>query len=269
MKLNNSNKRISNIIAGILLVFVAFIFIALALGYTRDNLYLQDKMDLSDPSLVGNIGKNNYVPIAQNCPDVCLYDTLPGSIEVVAEDLVEDFEFPLCFDANSVSDFVNAYYRIYKVCGHYTLDGGEFNLYQQNKETGELVKVSNGPTVVGWGLEAIEFDEDDLSLDEFITGTHDPIPMDWYDPQQPECCCTSYWVVILDTSCNNGGCLDSNQWPDVPDGCTLGPTFSAKIPGKDIHSEIKLKGYGCPLPGQRFVIILVQISRIPNSRINI
>jgi hypothetical protein len=81
MKLDNSNKRISKIIAGILVVLAVSIFIAIALGVDGSHLYIQEKMDplysgshinlVDNPSEIlpsGDLGNNKFVPIAQICP---------------------------------------------------------------------------------------------------------------------------------------------------------------------------------------------------------
>jgi hypothetical protein len=265
MNLDNSNKRISNIIAGILVVVVVSVFIAIALGLIGENLYLEDKT--SDPLLLWDLGNSDFVPIAQTCPGG-EWDTDAGSIEVVQEDLADLFEFPLCFNPSDpqceVNSLLDTWFRVYKVCGgYYPCDCGTqaFDLYQQNKLTGELEIVTSPGYYVGWSL-----DWHQLTAQEIADG-YDGIvfTFDTID----DCCCTSYWIATINTDCNNPGCIDSNQWPDVPDDCTMGPTFSAEIPGKEIIAELTSTWCGCPVLGQRFVLILVQIFRIPDSRVNI
>jgi hypothetical protein len=271
MKLNNSNKRISNIIAGILLVFVAIIFIAIASGVIRDQLYLQYKTNPSSGVIVEN---NDFVPVALECPDL-YYHTKPGCISVVDEELLDgsdylpEFEFPLCFNPanpeDEINTFINNWFRVYRVCGGYTpcedqCHEWSFDIYQYNEEKNTYVRIGSDllGTEVGWGLTWSTID-----------------PAVWVNPHtqqgidtQGDCCSTEYYYVTIDASCLNGACVDSDQWPEC--GCTATPlTPSAYIPYKALKVDFDMYWCGCVCEDQCFELILVQISRIPNSRINI
>jgi hypothetical protein len=276
MKLDNSNKRISNIIAGILLVFVAIIFIAIALGVFRDNPYLQDKIDpLNSGSLFDLEDDENqdFVPVAQTCDDVARYHTVRGSVEIMPESNLIDiascssFEFPLCINPcdSEVQLFINDWYAIFEVCGGYMPNESMtqlFNLYQYNEEKDQWMSVSSDGTYIGWSLDWIQVQETHIN-DGWITsgiGTHNDIPI-IFTPAA--CCCYTYWVAIIDASCNNKGCIDSDQ---TPDSCG---TPQGYLPGKDLKLELVMGWCGCNDETQCFELILVQIFRIPNSRINI
>jgi hypothetical protein len=267
MKLDNSNKRISNIIAGILLVFMALVFIATALGVTGFHLYIQDKIDPLKSGSQYNLEDNDFVPVAQYDYGLQQYNTVQGSITQVQEDLCVDFDFPLCINpsAQNMESLLNVWYKVYEVCGGYEPDPcgtQQWNLYQWNKETNSWEIIGDGSTVIGWSLTWVEITDTDLlqaggSFDPDGDGPHVGFEL---DPENfvDDCCCYSYWVAIIDTSCANAACIDSNR--DI---------YGNIIPGKVLELDIIHEWTGCGDEDQNFVLILAQISRIPNSRINI
>jgi hypothetical protein len=306
MESDSSNKRISNIIAGILLVFVAFVFIAIALGVVWDHLYIQDKMDPlksgsqfnlvddpSDLSLSGDIGNNDFVPVAQNFPDLTRYHTEAGSItniqdelldgatdfdgdgiienNIDIDDLGDEFYFPLFIDPTDPIEmgvFLNNWYKIVEVEGGYSpcLDPSatqRFNLYQQDKVTGEWERVeytdaSGLTTWIGWSLTWIPITLADISIltVDLSQYSHVDITLDPQINWNTEC--RTYWVAIIDTSCDNIGKVDSCQTPN-----------NVHLSGKALKLSLETTWKGCPDQTQHFVYLLVQIFRIPNSRINI
>jgi hypothetical protein len=279
MKLDNSNKRISNIIAGILLVFMALVFIATALGVVGYHLYIQDKMDplksgshynledkSTDLTLSGDLEKNDFVSVAQYDYGVCRYDTVPGSIVQVQEDLCLDFLFPLCIDPNDpyMNSLFDYWYKVYQVTGGYEPCDQLpqlWNLYQWDKDTDTWVIVGTDTQYIGWSLTWVEITETDLQAGFFDPDGNGPHVGFDLDPQNfaDDCCSIDYWVCIIDwATCENEGCIDANKDP-----------YGNEIPDKYLELDIISGWTGCGEPDQCFVFILVQISRIPNSRINI
>jgi hypothetical protein len=214
MKLDSSNKRISNIIAGILLVFVAFVFIATALGVVWDHLYIPDKMDplksgsqfhleddSSELSLSADIGKNDFVSVAQNFPDVAEYQTEPGYVNNVQHEYVDGlgyeglpaFEFPIFIDPSltTMSPLFNNWYKVFEVKGGYkpcdcTLGVQRFNLTQDWDKDGvyEVVKYTDpdtGKTTwIGWGLTIIPVTATDISINyvDLSSYSHNGVNLD-------------------------------------------------------------------------------------------
>jgi hypothetical protein len=210
-------------------------------------------------------------------------DTAQGYIEIAKDiygdefqDLVDLFEFPLCFDpadqCNDIQSLLNSWFRVYKVCGGYypcTSGTQEFNLYQYDKDFdnqdgtfGAYVIVTSPGYQVGWSLDWHMLDDVDFAL-----GTYNGIDLTELDTSD-DCCCISYWVVTIDTSCDNKGCLNSNEFPTVPSDCETVPETLSGYLGKDIIAELEMTWCGCPDPSQCFELILAQITRIPNSRID-
>jgi hypothetical protein len=298
MKLDNSNKRVSNIIAGILLIFVAIIFIALATGVVGNHLYIQDRMDLlkrennlvevsSDLSFSGDIGNNDFVPVTQTFSDIARYYTAPGSITNFADGMLDDtFYFPLFIDPAPadptaqayIDSFLNNWYKIVEVEGGYIPCGTGpqyFNLYQKDKDDpsgtnpwkkiGGVDPTTGLYTVIGWSLEWYTLDPTtDIDIDGFFdpdnSGPHEPI---YVGDLIFNLDCRTYWVAIIDTTCNNVAKVESSTEPggDPFDPCD-------QIADKDLKLSLVSMWSGCGAPSQCFVEILVQISRIPNSRIN-
>jgi hypothetical protein len=262
MKIDSSNKRISSFIAGILIVFVAFVFIAIASGVVGNHLYIQNRMDAREresnllevsSDLSGDIGNKDFVPVAQICPGGT-WDTEQGSITVVDEDLADLFVFPLCFDpAVDTLSLLDDWYRIYRVYGGYVpcATGTQaFDLYQK----GQIVTAPG--YYVGWSIDWHMLTQEELEEYE------------WYDITD-DCCAVEFWIATINVDCQNPGCLDSNQWPTVPVDCIPDFDPTTTIPLKDVVAELTSTWTGCGQPDQCFELILVQILRIPNSRINI
>jgi hypothetical protein len=264
MKLDNSNKRISNIIAGILLVFLALVFIATALGVVGYHLSIQDKIDPLKSGSQYNLEDKDFVPVAQYDYGIQTYNTEPGSISQVQEDLCANFDFPLCIDPADqyVQDsLLNIWYKVYQVCGGYEPDPcgpQQWNLYQWDKDTNSWVIVGTDTQYIGWSLTWVEI-QDTTQFSNFDPdgdGPHEGFEIQF---EASECCCYSYWVCIIDyQTCMNKGCIDSNRDPD-----------GNIIPGKHLELDVIHAWTGCGDISQQFVYILAQISRIPNSRINI
>jgi hypothetical protein len=287
MKIDISNKRVSNVIAGILLVFVAFVFIATALGVVGNHLYIPDKMDpLTSGSqfhLEDDRGKNDFVSVAQNFPDVAEYQTEPGYVANVQHEYVDGygaeglsaFEFPIFIDPSltTMSTLFDNWYKVFEVKGGYkpcdcAFGVQRFNLTQDWDKDGVYEKVeytdpiTGKTTWIGWGLTFISITAPDPQVPstyaiDLSSYGHNGVNLDpTYDWNQE---CRTYYVAIIDyQTCMNIGKVVSSVTPaGVP------------IPGKEIKLSLQTTWTGCPAQNQHFVLILVQISRIPNSRINI
>jgi hypothetical protein len=264
MKLDNSNKRILNIIAGILLVFIALVFIATALGVTGYHLYIQDNVNTLNSGSRYNLEDKDFVPVAQYDYGIQQYNTVPGSISQVQEDLCATYDFPLCIDPADqyVQDnLLNIWYKVYQVCGGYEPDPcgpQQWNLYQWDKDTNSWVIVGTDTQYIGWSLTWVEILDTTQNtwFDPDGAGPHEGFEIQF---QAAECCCYSYWVCIIDyATCMNKGCIESNRDP-----------YGNIIPGKHLELDVIHAWTGCGDVSQQFVYILVQIFRIPNSRINI
>jgi hypothetical protein len=288
MKLDSSNKRVSNIIAGILLAFVAFVFIATALGVVGDHLYIQDRMNplkresnlvdvSSDLSLSEDIGKNDFVSIAQNFPDVAEYQTEPGYVSNIQDEFVDGFgaegypafEFPIFIDPSltTMDTLFESWYKVVEVKGGYkpcdcAFGVQRFNLTQDadkdgNWETVSYTDASGKTTWIGWGLTWIPIQQSDINIGSVDLSSYGHLGVT-LDPQidwNKEC--RTYYVAIIDyQTCMNIGKVVASVSPD------------GDLLGKEIKLSLQTSWTGCPAESQHFVLILVQISRIPNSRIN-
>jgi hypothetical protein len=315
MKIDNSNKRVSNVIAGILVVFVAFVFIALALGVVGNHLYIQNRMDplkrecnlvevSSDLSLSGDIGKTDFVSVDQDCPGG-VYDTEAGYIHNIQHEFLDgttDFDgdgtvenwdifstpeggdafvFPLCFDPSydtKVDVYLSNWYKVFEVCGGYSPKpcSSYFNIYQYKSTGYDEIGILNPDGItyaewVGWKLTFVSLSKQDvIDIQDgsgfLLLSGHAPIDLSGINTDD-DCCCVHYEVAIIDSSCNNGACVESNQLPDVP-GCEVDPCGTSGDLGKELTAWLNMTWTGCGSSTQDFDIILVQIYRIPNSRIN-
>jgi hypothetical protein len=280
MKIDISNKRVSNVIAGILLVFVACVFIATTLGVVGNHLYIQHNFVEDSPVLChsGDIGNIDFVPVDQDCFGGEL-DTAAGYINNVQHEFCDgldadgygysgNFIFPLCFEDPEPAVFYDLFYNWYKVfevCGGYEPKACNswFNIYQYKVGPDEIGTDSE---YIGWKLQFDEITPDEISIDGWYDdGVHAPIYLGNVIASDP-CCCISYWVAFIDSSCDNGACVQSNQ---IPTTNCFNIDAPGEIPGKELTVWLNMTWTGCGDEAQDFDLILVQILRIPNSRINI
>jgi len=272
MRLCNSNKKISHIIAGILLVIVAIIFIAIALGVVGNHLYIQDsadplyigsQFDLVDNSSRGeispsrDIGRHRFGSIAQSCT-LGPFNTEQGSLDVVGGYYDDDLVLPLCIEPDADGDgvidtdftiFTDWFVIIRSYGGYSPLECAtqSFDLTQK----GSLVTSEDGAYYIGWSLDWAQLTDDELATYGIDTCG--------------DCCGVTYWIGVIDIeACLNPGCLDSNQYPTLPCECDQLTGF---IPGKEVYAEITTTWCGCDELEQCFEIILAQMNRVPNSRI--
>jgi hypothetical protein len=126
MKLNDSNKRYTTIIIGILVFFVLSFITACILGFGDNLAYNQNesnRLDVDSPSNQVKTGNNEVVSVAQR-KSICGLDTEVGSIDIIDSNLPTIV--PLCItDATVAPWFVEV-----KVIGGYIPCDGYVNLYQ-------------------------------------------------------------------------------------------------------------------------------------------
>jgi hypothetical protein len=260
MKLDDSNKRYSAIIAGILIISVASIFVANLMGLrgysirSSSNLQLEsagipfcDENSKSGVIEGDSHNRTNDVHIAQWCEVDCI-DTEPGKIEV-HEVYYDNVPLPLCVTAETVDDW----YVIVNVTGGYEFTDGSIEFYQGKTGAKELV----------WNdcIQGMYLGYDLDSMD--VTDQYKPP-----DCTEECCCCWKMIKIYVNPSCNNWACLDSNQMPEICGDCWF------EVPPVDLDKEVMIKikteWEGCPSPDQQFEIIYAHkncVHGIPNSRI--
>jgi hypothetical protein len=262
MKMDDSNRRYSRIIAGILVLFVSSIFVANLIGFGGYSINSSNALQLqsagipmfeeSNNNLFGvnsSRGENNDVHIAQNC-EIAGLDTEAGSIEY--EDHYIDDPIPLCLTPEEVEDW----WMVVKVIGGYELVSGNLEIWQKGSKVYNPCYTGPGAMYLGW----------DLATAEDVT--------DQYSGPGA-CCCIRYYNLSLDPYlCNNWGCIESNQYPPECAGCdVIPPQGCGTIPGKDVTLKIWTTWQGCDQECQQFEIIYAHknyisgISQLPNKKI--
>jgi hypothetical protein len=259
MKIFNSNKSYSMIIAWILVASIASIFVAYVLGVVGHGVYsdhgiqthgigfpVQTKNNNRDEFSLENgmLGDNssisgiNDVHVAQSC-DVEV-DTQKGKIEIVDENY-DNVPLPLCVTPDTVKNWwvvVNATggYKPLKDCNHRI---GMIEFWQKNNlGVPELISNCYNPYMkLAYYLKAKEVTADYVDCDNM------------YDEC---CCCVTYWNITIDTSCGNWACIDSNDEPDVPGCCIVDPPVDLD---KEVTIKINTDWCGCCLQDQQFEII--------------
>jgi len=181
MGIDDTEQRQSNLLVGILIVVVAFIFVAFALGmwgtknFSENNvlpvnlgLFSQEnnKPELQEPEI------GNTVSVANGgCVEM---DTEAGSIEIIDAYLPQWEVLPLCI----TNDMLMDYYVTLRVTGGYAPECGSIKFYQKDAEVGRID--------IRWTYLG-----------------HEP-------------CYADYWQATFTTAEDIE--LESNQWPVIPDG---------------------------------------------------
>jgi hypothetical protein len=267
MKIDDSNKRYSMIIAGIMVLSIVSIFVAYLSAIGGQNLHFSNGFQIlgvgTNPRLTeGSADKHsedsrnsNPVPVAQNCT-VGPFDTEAGEIEIIdcnfpyIDEYGNLLPLPLCITNEMAQTWnwtvrVKGGYEPQDTFGYWPLYGITF--WQDKNKDGEPELIQ------GWNI-------------------------DWTRTVKCDGCCSCWEWFGEPAWCGNKVCLDSNQYPtligcsgtycdiQVPDGQT-------EIPGKEVYMKIDTLWEGCPLDTQQFAIILAhkkdEISLIPNFRIKI
>jgi hypothetical protein len=231
MKIDDSNKRYSMIIAGILIVSVASVFLAISLGYGgfKENPNNPFSMEIYANSGKktwndGSPGNNKSVSVAQECEIIDL-DTAQGEIKPNTDYTNIPTTLPLCIDDSVVKDWWIAYL----VCGDY-----------------DVRKIS----CRYYGKIELRNDKDGL------LGT---IYMEGVEVTDLPCCWKLVNFTNFDVDPVNGFEIPSNYKPIVDPACNLymhKDYDHSKGLGKEVDLLIKTWWKGCDQDIQKFRLIL-------------
>jgi hypothetical protein len=236
MKIDDSNKRYSMIIAGILSIYVLSIFMALTLDVGGKNIHTnygnqpsgtglpymvynnntQDQLKRSKKDISGL----NDVSLAESEPEIIM-DTEVG--EITVNWLLTD-PLPLCITQTVLDELLwNGVVIQATTKGGYEPIGGTIDLYQGN---------------CMWPWK--ENDLDDLE----IVWSYDRHISCYYD----------VWNGTLQLPASVSSIeLASNQWPA---GASHPWWCGDKIPGKEVHLDIEILYQGCHEENQQFLLIM-------------
>ncbi|MFW9827432.1 MAG: hypothetical protein ACFFEY_07575 [Candidatus Thorarchaeota archaeon] len=238
MKIDDSNKMYLIIIVGILTLTVLSIFVVIAQGFGGQ---IEFNLDDSNPNngfyplnlkfdLSQNDGNNEIVTVPEKSV-FGPFDTQPGKMEIVGKYLPEE-PLPL----KITDEYLDDYWVAVGTYGGYSWISGHIKVMQAKSDE----NIWNN--IVGYIK---------------ITATEIESPHGW-----------TYYNLTFSIDGNHPIILDSNHPPDSPlgDFWVMGPD--------DLDKWVWLKVYttweGCPLPEQRFMVILLKknhISGVPCSRI--
>ena len=205
MGIGDTEQRHSNLVLGILIVLVAFIFVAFALviggtqhktqpvsiGFFSEEV---NKPELQEPKI------ENFVSVAKSgCISM---DTEKGSITIDdANTNLPDWEvLPLCITQAELDN----YYVTLRVTGGYEPECGCITFTQKGVEVGKID--------IDWG-----------------TPVHEP-------------CYTDIYTATFSTATDIE--LESNQWPDYPAGLTFDSNYDIET-YKKVEVCLCTKWVGC------------------------
>jgi hypothetical protein len=262
MKIVNSNKRYSTIIAGILVISFLSILVAFLIGFGDDNIYKQDGVQRGyiglpsdsegDPLDIG-IGKHKNVPVAKR-DDVVIadgIDTVPGSFTpgpiyidldsahdldlsddkiLGSDDPSQAYVFPLCLKDDSTTPY----------------DMSPWGLADEDYLVGWYtdIIVCGGYTPEPWDTW--------IDIDQTKTGKGGRIYIWWVEDEtySGTCCCEKKYFGVFMVANIDGTddkvCLDANHIPSCQQ--TLDKWVTVKMSSK---------WAGCNQWYQRFMYILV------------
>jgi hypothetical protein len=236
MKIDNSNKRDSLIIAGILVFLITSIFVAFIIRFGDYSLNTEINKNAEEMYSESFVFKHNSsesetddVHIAQSC-NITGLDTVPGSITI--DSYYYDDPLPLCVTPEVVSDW----FVLVRSEGGYVPTGGDIEFWQKDQLVWNDCWEDGQTMYLGYGI----------AVEDVTDGIYTTDP----------CCCVRWYNLTIDTSCNNWACLDSNQYPPVCGDCEI-TDFEAgmEIPDKDVDLHIRMDWEGCTMPDQQFEII--------------
>jgi hypothetical protein len=275
MSLDSSNERYSNVIAGILVILVASIFLACILGGWDHNVFPQNDVKINHRDRNNIMENSQYqeilaggdlLPIAEKC---CKggYTTEEGWI-IFANLNIPD-PLPLVIDQGVLDTWSLKAYAF----GDYDFDGGEVEIYQWKDNMGSLgtlylVQISLDDTKT---LEDLNLDDDypdlpaDLTIDVYTIGfvmgdNNGDLLINAGDIGVP----SSTYIELM-----------SNQYPGLPDmPCCVWDENPILCPyGQDFFKLVKFKfkmdWSGCPQPDQAFEILLAYISMLRSPQLPI
>ena len=186
-------------------------------------------------------------------------DTEQGYIKLI--DMADIEPIPLCVTPDVVDDW----YAIVEVWGGYVpLDG---SLEMQGKD-GRIWNPCIPGMYLGWDIDwTLLGSICDLMKTEDGQALLISLGYCLAELEQMECCCChKIWEARVNPSCNNWGCIDSNQYPELIPGCFDGlfdviPNACSpdEIFEKDIKLIIDTLWEGCPDEKQKFQVLSVPL----------
>ena len=216
MEIDETVKGHSNFVIGILIVSVASILVAVALGIWGTQIITHDQSEPLGLGLSSSVEKStpefdtaetdNLVSVAMG--DCIEMDTEAGKIEVFNANLPDWEVLPLCITNDMLAD----YFVTLRVTGGYTPECGSIKFYQKDVLQGEID----------------------------ITFTH----------ERHEPCYADYWSATFSTGSDIE--LESNQWPEYPEGLTFSSNYDIEVE-KKVTVCLCTKWTGC-----HFWLILTQ-----------
>ena len=204
-------------------------------------------------------GLSNVVLIPEN-GEIDGLDTEQGYIKLI--DLADIDPIPLCVTPDVVDDW----YAIVEVWGGYVpLDG---SLEMQGKD-GRIWNPCIQGMYLGWDIDwTLLGSICDLMKTEDGQALLIDLGYCLEELRQMECCCChKIWEARVNPSCDNWGCIESNQYPALEPGC-FDDLFNVipnecspnEIYDKDIKLIINTKWEGCPDRKQKFWVISVPLN---------
>ncbi|MFX1489107.1 MAG: hypothetical protein ACFFBI_08165 [Promethearchaeota archaeon] len=194
MEIDETNESQSKLVMWILIVSVASIVVAFALGIGGMLLFSQQRLhpvaagfhpeEFEKPEVIEPIIENSVSAANGGCTEM---DTEPGTIEIIDANLPCWDVLPLCITPDMLQD----YYVTIRVTGGYEPECGSITFIQKDEVKGTIG--------IAWDYLG-----------------HEP-------------CYADYWQAHF-VLCDNIE-LESNQWPVVPDGlefCSEGNIEEAK-----------------------------------------
>jgi hypothetical protein len=226
MKIDDSNKRYSMIITGILLITTVVIFVTFTVG-AMDQIAFSDNGaqptteggNNDSENMLNNKGDDDLVSESKRGCDIKM-KTEPGTIEVDYE-LSPCYELPLCFDEQAELDELNRALNItLAVCGGYK---------PQTRSNLSLIQEYCGQVRYG------------------------EIDIDWVEYQPADgkpCCCWTYYYAVF-TNVPNICLIASTQMPTnniLPSCMSLeDPSWpsSGHVESKKVDVDINIYWEGC------------------------
>ena len=255
MKLDNSNRRHSNIIAGILVISVASIFLTCAFG-VWDHKVISNDNPLPNGVVISasngnNIMENSYLVIPSGVGFLSKNERIKKVFDTVDEGWLyfDESNIPTSFPLTITQDILDTWsVTVYSYGGYEFVSG-----YANIKQKGSLVGIVN------FGVDVIEPNE--LRAISIFGG--EEYIVDVY--------------TIGFTLAGNDINLDSNYLPTLYDTYHDADAYFGDSCPEDLQKEVLFKENmvwsGCDNEEQNFLVILAYkisvCSGVPNSRLKI
>ena len=227
MGIDDTEERHSNLVIGILIVAVASVFVAFALGIGGTKLFSQNKVQPVNIGLFSEIDNKpelqvpnieNTVPVAKGgCIEM---DTAAGTITIdeTNTNLPTWEVLPLCITQAEL----DLYYVTLRVTGGYTPECGSIKFYQKDVEVGRI----------------------DVNIGEAV---HEP-------------CYTDIYYITFTTGSDIE--LESNQWPIIPDEFCFNSNYDI-VTEKKVTVCLCTEWTGCHF---WIILVQKMFSESPNSQ---